>query len=74
MASYPVTRVRYTEAEAQPILRVFVLGGHFGTDRPPRGVDPRHLLDFIVRTVPVNVSSGRASTRIVTSCPSCSRA
>ncbi len=57
MASYPVTRVRYTEAEAQPILRVFVLGGHFGTDRPPRGVDPRHLLDFIVRTVPVGGES-----------------
>jgi hypothetical protein len=54
MASYPVTRVRYTEAEAQPILRVFVFGGHFGTDRPPRGIDPRHVADFIVRHVPVS--------------------
>lgn len=53
MASYPVTRVRYTEAEAQHILQVFVFGGHFGTDRPPRGIDPAHLLDFIVRRVPL---------------------
>jgi len=57
MASYPVTRVRYTEAEAQEILRVFVFGGHFGTDRPPRGIDPAHLLDFIVRNVPVSGES-----------------
>lgn len=57
MASYPVTRVRHTEAEAQAILRVFVFGGHFGTDRPPRGIDPAHLLDFIVRAVPVSGES-----------------
>lgn len=54
MASYPVTRVRHTEAEARAILRVFVFGGHFGTDRPPRGIDPKHVLDFIVRHVPVS--------------------
>ena len=54
MASYPVTRVRYTEEEAQHILRVFVFGGHFGTDRPPRGIDPKHFTDFIVKHVPVS--------------------
>lgn len=54
MASYPVTRVRYTEAEAQHIMRVFVFGGHFGTDRPPRGIDPAHFTEFIVRHVPVS--------------------
>jgi hypothetical protein len=54
MASYPVTRVRYDEAQAQSILRVFVFGGHFGTDRPPRGIDPAHLHDFIERNVPVS--------------------
>lgn len=53
-APYPVTRVRYDEAQAQPLLRVFVFGGHFGTDRPPRGIDPAHWLDFIVRHVPVS--------------------
>lgn len=54
MASYPVTRVRYTEEEAQHIMRVFVFGGHFGTDRPPRGIDPAHFTEFIVRNVPVS--------------------
>lgn len=54
MASYPVTVVRHSEAEAQHILRVFIFGGHFGTDRPPRGIDPKHLLDFIVKHVPVS--------------------
>jgi hypothetical protein len=54
MASYPVTVVRHSEAEARHILRVFIFGGHFGTDRPPRGIDPAHLLDFIVEHVPVS--------------------
>ena len=57
MASYPVTVVRHDEAEAHAILRVFVLGGHFVTDRPPRGIDRAHLLDFIVRHVPVSGES-----------------
>jgi hypothetical protein len=57
MASYPVTVVRHDEVEAQGILRVFVFGGHFGTDRPPRGIDSAHLLDFIVRHVPVSGES-----------------
>jgi hypothetical protein len=57
MASYPVTVVRHDEAQAHAILRVFVFGGHFGTDRPPRGIDPAHLLDFIVKNVPVSGES-----------------
>jgi hypothetical protein len=54
MAGYPVTRVRHDEAQAQEILGVFIFGGHFGTDRPPRGIDPAHLRDFIERRVPVS--------------------
>lgn len=52
-ARHPVTRVRHDEAQARELLRDFVFSGLFGTDRPPRGIDPAHLLDFIVREVPV---------------------
>lgn len=51
-ARFPVTRVRYDEPQADSILRIFVFGGHFGRDRPPRGIDPAHLLEFIERNVP----------------------
>jgi hypothetical protein len=50
--SFPVTRVRYDEAQAASILRHFAFGGQFGTDRPPRGVDSAHLLRFIEHNVP----------------------
>lgn len=48
-----VTRVRYTEEEAQPILQVFIHGGHFGTDRPPRGIATDDLVEFIEKKVSV---------------------
>jgi hypothetical protein len=53
-ATYPVTRVRYDEAQAQSILQGFIFGGHFARDRPPRGIDPAHLRGFIERHVPVS--------------------
>jgi hypothetical protein len=53
MPSIPTTRIRRDEQEAHEILRVYLFGGLFGTDRPPRGIDPAHLLEFIERRVPV---------------------
>lgn len=53
MALYSVTRVRRDEEEAQAVLRVYLFAGSFGTDRPPRGIDDAHLLDFIEREVAV---------------------
>lgn len=50
--AFAITQVRHDEAEAQAIMRVYVFGGLFGTDRPPRGIAPAHWLDFILRHVP----------------------
>jgi hypothetical protein len=50
--AFSITQVRHDEAQAHAIMRVYVFGGLFGTDRPPRGIAPAHWLDFIVQHVP----------------------
>ena len=53
MPQSAVTRVRHDEQEAQPVLEGFIFGGHFGTDRPPRGIATDDLVEFIEKRVSV---------------------
>ena len=54
--AFAITRVRYDEAEAEGHLRDFIFGGHLNTDRPPRGIEPAQVVEFVVDQVSVGAS------------------
>ena len=47
----PITQVRYSPEEGEQVLRRFIFGGPYAGRRPPRGVPPPTVVEFIVENV-----------------------
>ena len=46
-----ITRIRLSPEEANEALEKFVFGGHYGAIRPPRGINPPQVSEFVKRRV-----------------------